>query len=149
MNMILFMGSAVDRYMAAAQGNDIDEMLASLAPDAELISPIVGSMVFRGHEDLRIVLTAIYSSLTGLRWHDTLSDGRTRVILGKARIGPLTLDDAMFLELADDGSIRRIKPHLRPWGAITLLALRLGPRIASSPKVVQRALHNGRSTPPS
>lgn len=147
--MILFMDSAVDRYMAASQANDIDGMLATFAPDAELISPIIGSMVFRGYDDLRVVLTAIYGSLTGLRWHDTLSDGRIRVVLGKARIGPLTIDDAMLLEVADDGSIRRIKPHLRPWGAITLLALRVGPRIALSPKVVQRGLHNGRSTPTS
>lgn len=142
-DMILCMDSAVDRYMAASQENDIDEMLATLAPDAELISPIVGSMVFRGHEDLRVVLRAIYGSLTGLRWHATLSDGRARVTLGTARIGPLTIEDAMLLKVGDDGSIRRIKPHLRPWGAITLFALKLGPRIARSPKVVQRALQNG------
>jgi hypothetical protein len=71
------------------------------------------------------------------------------VVLGKARIGPLTIDDAMLLEIADDGLIRRIKPHLRPWSAITLLALKLGPHILRAPKVVQRALRNGRSTPTS
>lgn len=143
------MDGAVDRCIVASQANDVDEMLAALLPDADLISPIFGSMVFRGHEDLRVVLTAIYGNLTDVRWYDTLGDGRVRVVLGKARIGPLTLEDATLLEITDEGLIRRIKPHLRPWAAITLLALRLGPLLIRSPKIAQRALRNGRSTPSS
>jgi hypothetical protein len=46
----------------------------------------------------------------------------------------------MVLELDDAGLIVRIRPHLRPWLAITLFALLLGPKIARHPGVLRRAL---------
>lgn len=79
-----------------------------------------------------------------MHWLDSVGEGDPRVAIGEARIGPLTLHDAMVLELAADGRIQRIKPHLRPWAAITLLALMLGPKIARHPGVVRRALQHGR-----
>ena len=66
-----------------------------------------------------------------------------RVVIGDGRIGPLTLGDAMVFELAEDGRIRRIRPHLRPWLALTLLALVLGPKLARHPGVLMRALRQG------
>ena len=46
------MGSsdAVARYEAASAAADIDALMTTLAPDAELISPLVASGVIRGHE---------------------------------------------------------------------------------------------------
>ena len=40
----------------------------------------------------------------------------------------------------EDGRIRRIGPHLRPWLALTLFALVLGPKVGRRPGVVWRAL---------
>jgi hypothetical protein len=91
---------AVARYRAASEANDIDATMAVLAPDAELVSPISGRLVFRGRDDLRVLLTA-------------------------------------------DGRIRRITPHLRPWAALTLLALRLAVKVARHPGLVRRALRRG------
>jgi hypothetical protein len=61
-------------------------------------------------------------------------------VIGECRIGPLKLGDAMTLELAADGRVRRIGPHLRPWLALTLFALMLGPKLARHPGVLVRAL---------
>jgi hypothetical protein len=61
------------------------------------------------------------------------------VVLGDASVGRLRLADAMVFELADDGRIRRISPHLRPWLALTLLALKLGPRLVRHPGLIRRA----------
>nr|MBA2629452.1 nuclear transport factor 2 family protein [Thermoleophilaceae bacterium] len=55
-------------------------------------------------------------------------------------VGPVKLGDAMVFELTEDGRIKRIRPHIRPWLALTLLALKLGPRIARHPGLVVRAL---------
>jgi hypothetical protein len=131
---------AIDRYLAASETNDIDALIETLTPDAEVISPISGRMVFRGKDDLRILLTAVYGSLKGLRWHREVADGDTHVVIGDASVGPLKVGDAMVFELADDGRINRISPHLRPWLALTLFALVLGPKVARHPRVVQRAL---------
>lgn len=62
------------------------------------------------------------------------------VVLGDATVGPFPLGDAMVFELAEDGRIRRIRPHLRPWLALTLLALKLGPKVGRHPGLIRRAL---------
>jgi glyoxylase-like metal-dependent hydrolase (beta-lactamase superfamily II) len=133
---------AVARYRAASEANDIDALMATLAPEAELVSPISGHMVFKGHDDVRVLLTAVHASIANLRWREEVGSGRLRVILGDATVGPLPLGDAMVLELAEDGRIRHIRPHLRPWPALTLLALRLGLRISRHPALVRRALQS-------
>lgn len=131
---------AVSRYRAASPRRDIDELVATLAPDAELVSPVSGRMVFRGRDDLRILLGAVYGTLRGLKWDRELGDERERVLIGECFVGPLKLTDAMVFELAADGQIQRIRPHLRPWLALTVFALMLGPKVAAHPGVVWRAL---------
>lgn len=87
----------------------------ALANRAELVSPLSGRMVFRGRDDLRVLLGAVYSTLRDLRWRQEVGDRDARVLIGDCRVGPLRMSDAMAFELAEDGRIRRIRPHLRPW----------------------------------
>jgi hypothetical protein len=131
---------AIDRYCAASETADIDALMATLAPEAEVVSPISGRMVFRGRADLRILLGAVYQVTKNLRWSRPVGNGDVRVVVGEMRVGPLRLTDAMVFDLGSDGLIRRIRPHLRPWLALTLFAALLGPRVARHPGVVQRAL---------
>ena len=134
------MDDAVARYRAASEAGDIAGASNALAPDAELISPLSGRLVFRGRDDLLTLLDAVYGTITALRWHDEVGDDSVRVVVGDARVGPLRLGDAMVLELAADGRIQRIRPYLRPWLALTLLAVMLGPKVARHPGLVRRAL---------
>jgi hypothetical protein len=131
---------AVARFLDATRANDVDEMVRSLAPDAELVSPLSGRMVFRGREDLSILLAAVYGGLSDLTWNGVIGEGSTRVAVSEARIARMTITDAMVLELDEDGLIRRLRPHLRPWLAITLFAALLGPKIVRHPGIVRRAL---------
>lgn len=130
---------AVARYRTASETNDIDGLIATLAPDAELVSPLSGRLVFRGREDLRILLGAVYGLMKDLRWREEVGEGPLWVVMGDGRVGPLRLADAMVCELDEHGRIRRIRPYLRPWLALTLLALMLGPKIARHPGVLLRA----------
>ena len=134
------MEDAVSRYRAASAACDIEAVMETLAPDVEIVSPISGRMVFRGHGDARILLSAVYESLNGLRWREEVGDGLRRVVLGDMRVGRVAMTDAMVFELAPDGRIRRISPHLRPWLALTLFAALAGPKVARHPGVVRRAL---------
>jgi hypothetical protein len=130
----------VTRYRAASEANDIEALVELLEPDAELISPLSGRMVFRGGDDLSVLLTAVYGSLRGWRWHEEVGGDRLRMVMGDGRIGPFKLGDAMLFELSSDGKIERIRPHLRPWLGLTAFALIVGPRLARHPGVILRAL---------
>jgi hypothetical protein len=132
---------AVATFLEATRTNDVDGIVSTLAPDAELLSPLFARTVFRGRDDLRVLLGAVYGALSNLVWREVIGEGTIRVAVSDARIAGVTITDAMVLELDDDGLIVRIRPHLRPWLAITLFALLLGPKIARHPGVLRRALH--------
>ncbi len=135
------MGSddAVARYERASAAADIDAVMRTLAPDAELISPLVANGRIRGHEDLRVLLEAVYTSLHDLRWVDRIDDDHRVVMVGEAKVGPFRIGDAAIIDLAEDGLIRRIRPHLRPWLATTFFALRVLPKVAMHPGLVRRS----------
>jgi len=135
---------AVDTYRKASEANDIEAMMAVIAPDAELVSPIAARGVFRGTADLRVLLGAVYGTVRDLCWVEEIGEGRSRVVIGECRIGPLRMSDAMAFDLGDDGRIRRIRPHLRPWLATSLFALLLIPQVGRHPGLVLRTLRNGR-----
>ncbi|HWX96911.1 MAG TPA: nuclear transport factor 2 family protein [Solirubrobacteraceae bacterium] len=137
------MDDAVIRYCAASKSGDIDALMATLAPDVELISPLSGRMIFRGHDDLRVLLGGVYGTLTDLDWDEPIGQGSARIAVSQGKVSGLRIDDAMMFELGQDGLIRRIRPHLRPWLGTTVFALKLGPKIARTPGVVWRALRAG------
>jgi hypothetical protein len=137
------MDDALPRYLAASEAVDIEGVMGTLADDVELVSPISGRMVFRGRDDVEFLLRAVYGSLRDLRWSPVIGDGEQRVAVARTRVGPVRMTDAMVFDLAADGRIRRIGPHLRPWLALTLFALILGPKVGRRPGVMWRALRAG------
>jgi hypothetical protein len=134
------MTDALAQYRAASEAGDIAGIMAACAPDVEVVSPISGKMVFRGRKDVEFLLTGVYGSLKGLRWTDPLGDGSRRVMVGEARLLGVRMTDAMVFDLDAEGRIRRIGPHLRPWLALTLFAMVLGPKVGLRPGVALRAL---------
>jgi SnoaL-like domain len=142
--MVLPVEDALARYRFASEKGDVDALTEALTDDVELVSPISGRMVFRGKDDVRVVLGAVYGSLRDLRWTDSVGEGERRVMVAETRVGPIRMTDAMVLDLAPDGRIRRMAPHLRPWLALTLLAALLGPKVGVHPGVMRRALGGGR-----
>jgi hypothetical protein len=131
---------AIAVYREASEANDLDRLIGSLTPDAEVVSPISGRMVFRGTKDLRVLLGAVYSTTRGMRWTEEVGEGDARVLIGQFKVGPLRMSDATAFDLAPDGRIRRIRPHLRPLLGTTLFALALGLKVGGHPGVVLRAL---------
>jgi ketosteroid isomerase-like protein len=136
------MDEPLQRYLSASEAGDVSGIGDAFTDDVEVVSPISGRMVFRGRDDAIFLLSAVYGSLRDLRWTQTLADGDCRVVLGHTRIGPVRMTDAMVFDLAPDGRIRRISPHLRPWLALTLFALVLGPQVARRPSMIRRALRS-------
>lgn len=134
--------SHVENYCRAATTNDVDGLMSTLAPGAELVSPLAGGTVFREPEDLRILFNAIYSSLTEMVWEEHYQDGNVHTVCGRARVLGRPLYDAMIIETDEEGRVRRIRPHLRPWSALTAFALAMGPHLARHPGTLRRAMRN-------
>jgi hypothetical protein len=130
----------VAAFCEATRTNHIEAIADLLAPDAELVSPLSGRMVFRGRQDLLLLLTAVYAGLRDVTWHEVIGAGTTRVAISEGRIAGVAITDALVFELDDAGLIRRLRPHLRPWAATTVFALLLGPKLARRPDVLRRAL---------
>jgi len=59
------MEDSVATYCAASVARDIDRLMTTLAPDCEVVSPLSGRMVFRGHDDVRTLLDGVYGTLSG------------------------------------------------------------------------------------
>jgi hypothetical protein len=131
---------AVSRYCAAVEARDMAGLAATLAPDVELPSPVVGRAVFKGREDVTALLTEVYGMLRDVRWERPVGDRTTQLAIAEARVGPMKIDDAMVFELDAEGRIKRVRPHLRPLLAMVLFFLMMGPRIARAPGVLLRAM---------
>ncbi len=127
-------------FRAAWEANDLDRFLDTLAPDAELVSPLLARGVVRGKQDLRLLFAAIFGSMSQLRWTEEIMDGDRGFMLAEARVGPFRIDNALMFELDPDGRIRRLRPHLRPWLASTWFALAFGAKVARHPGIVRRAV---------
>lgn len=115
-------------------------LAATLAPDVELPSPVIGRAVFKGREDVTALLSEVYGMLRAVRWQPPLGDRTTQLAVSEARVGPMKIDDAMVFELDAEGRIKRVRPHLRPLLATVLFFLMMGPRIARAPGVLLRAM---------
>jgi hypothetical protein len=103
-------------------------------------------MVFRGREDLRVLLRVVYGSLRDVSWQAPVRDRNRCVALGESRIGPAHRYDVTVFELADDGRIERIRPFVRPWLGLTVDALVVGPKMALHLGVVWRSLRTPRAS---
>lgn len=132
--------SSVSAFCAASEAYDVDGMVATLAPGAELVSPLSERLVFRGRDDLRVLLAVTYGSLHALNWTDELGDGAVRVAVSEGNIARIRFTDAMVFELDGDGQIRRLRPHLRPLPAVIMFAAVLGLKLIRHFGVVRRAL---------
>lgn len=137
------MTDSVRLYRSASESNDMAGVVDCLDDEVELFSPLSGRMVFRGKDDIGVLLGAVYGSISDLEWRWEVSDPNTRVLYGETRIGPLKMTDAMVLELTEQGKIRVIRPHLRPWLAVTVLGAVLGAKLGRYPGIMWRAWRAG------
>jgi hypothetical protein len=67
---------AIATYREGTEANDPDRFMSAFAPDAELPSPLAGRAVFKGVDDLRVLLGVVYSTIGDLRWTEGVGAGR-------------------------------------------------------------------------
>lgn len=108
---------AVRRFLAAVAAGDADAVVATMTLDAQMITPLSGRAVIRGHSDLRIVFGALLPALSkNLRWQSRFGPNEAGVTIAIAdtRLAGVHVQDAMLIEQGADGRICRVTPHVRP-----------------------------------
>lgn len=133
------MSDFLEMFRKATLDGDGESISDALDADAVLISPISARLAFRGRRDLSTLLLAAYAALSDLHWTREIGGGNERVLLAEAAIGRWKLTEALVIELSADGRIRKLTPHVRPWLALSVLAVRLLPTLLRHPGLFTRA----------
>lgn len=134
------MSDDVSAFLRATERADVPAIMATLAPGAQLASPLVHGATFTGEKDLEILLSAVYGTLRNLTWEEAFEDGGVHTVLGTCTVWGRPIHDAMILRTNEGGRITHIQPHLRPWSGLTVFALAVGPKLARNPQLMRRAM---------
>jgi SnoaL-like domain len=124
---------------AAGEAGDVDAFLATLADDVMLRSPITDRIEFRGREEMRELMEAVFATLQDIRYYEELGDDRSRALFYRARIGKQQLEEATLVRLDEAGKIKEFTIWFRPMPGLTRLTAGLAPRLAR-----RRSRRNGR-----
>jgi hypothetical protein len=119
------------RYRRAMEAHDVDGVIATLAPDVVLHSPITDRAAFHGHDEMRELLRAIFATINDIGYVAEVGDARTRALFVRATINGQSSAEAIRIELNDQAQISEITAFVRPLPGLTALAAALGPRVVA------------------
>jgi hypothetical protein len=87
------------RYREAVEAGDVESLVATLAADVVLHSPITLRTEFRGHDDLRALMRAVFSSIEDISYFEDVGDATTRALFYRARVGRQEVEEATLVRL--------------------------------------------------
>jgi SnoaL-like domain len=122
--------STTVRMRAAAEAHDVEGVLETTAADVMLRSPITDRLVFRGREEVREVLRAVFATLKEMHYFADVGDQRTRALFYTAMVGSQPIEEAMRVELNQDGKIQEFTIFYRPLPGLATFAAAMAPRVA-------------------
>jgi hypothetical protein len=135
------------RYRAAVEAGDLEAYLETLAPDVVLRSPITLRTDFRGHDEIRILMRAVFASIEDIRYHADVGDAATRALFYTAHVGRQHVEEASLVRLGDDALVHEITLWFRPLPGLTAVMGALGPRLARERGRTRAALVAGLVAP--
>jgi hypothetical protein len=121
----------MEQLVEAMKRKDAAAVVSFLAEDAVLRSPISRRIVFRGRDQIREVLEVVYGLLDTSDVDTVVGEGDVRVLLLRASIGRLPIDEAMALRFDDRGRVTEMKLYVRAMPQLVTFAAVLGPPLAA------------------
>jgi hypothetical protein len=115
----------------AAQDHDVEAVIACLADDIVVRSPITQRIRFEGIDQASDLFRRVFDVISDIRFYETVGEGhQTQVIFWKGRVGSRYLEEANLLRLNDDGRIREMTVFMRPAPGLLALAAELASSLA-------------------
>ena len=123
--------SAHDAFRAAVEAGDHDGMVAVLAPDAMLNSP-VSFKPFEGREAVSRLFAILLETFEDFRYTDEFeADGKAALVFA-ARIGDRELQGLDLFRFDAEGQVAELTVMIRPLSAVIALAEAVGPKLAAA-----------------
>jgi hypothetical protein len=124
--------ATTERFRKAGEAGDVEGLLATLAPDIVLHSPITDSAAFHGIDEMRQLMTAVFETIADIEYSDDVGDDHVRYITSTGRIGRQPIEETMRIRLDDQARINDITIFVRPLPGLTAMLAGLGPKLARS-----------------
>jgi len=105
---------SVSAFRDAAERQDLEALLATLAPDVVIRSPVSARLKFQGIEDARELFGMVFGELGEFTYTDEFADAGTGILVYRGRVACEEIEETQVLRLADDGRIREISFFIRP-----------------------------------
>ena len=116
----------------AAEGHDVEGVIACFAPDIIIRSPITQRIRFSGIEQASDLFRRVFDLVSEIRFYETVGEGSTtQVIFWRGRVGRHYLEEANLLHLDGHGQIREMTVFMRPVPGVLALAARLASSLAT------------------
>jgi hypothetical protein len=128
------------RFREAAEAGDVEALLSTLAPDVVLRSPISDAVAFRGREEIRELMHAVFATIEDIRYFADVGDARTRALFDRATVGGQALEQAVRVQLDERQQISELTIFFRPLPGLAGLTAGLAPRVAARKHGRARAL---------
>jgi len=123
------MSTAASEFRAAIERGDVDAMLATLADDVVLHSP-VSFKPFEGKAAVSELLRIIVSVFEDFRYTDGLPGDDVHGLIFRARVGEREVEGLDLIRPGPDGRIADFTVMVRPLTAVVALAEAVGPQLA-------------------
>jgi SnoaL-like domain len=118
------------RFREAAQAGDVEGLLATVAEDVVLHSPITDRVVIRGRAELRELMQEVFATIQNIHYFADVGDARTRALFDRAQVGEQALEQAVRVSLNEHHQIEEITIFFRPLPGLVSLTAGLAPRLA-------------------
>jgi hypothetical protein len=117
------------RFRAAMERNDHAAVVALMAPDIVLNSPIIRTQ-FQGRDAIGNLMAAVLASFEDLRYTAEMGDGELQMLAFRSRVRGREIDTVDLMRIGADGLVTEITVHIRPIVGLASVAAALGPRVA-------------------
>jgi hypothetical protein len=125
------MSTAASDFRGAIERRDLDEMVATLADDVVLHSP-VSFKPFEGREAVAQLFEILLRTFEDFRYTDDLPGEEVHAMIFRARIGDREVEGLDLIRPGPDGRIADFTVMVRPLTGVVALAEAVGPQLAAA-----------------
>jgi ketosteroid isomerase-like protein len=119
------------RLEAAAAAGDAAGVVACLAPDVVIRSPITARIRFEGLDQAAELFPRVFAVVSEVTFYETVGSGSTRAVFWRGRVRGRLLEEANLLRMDDEGRITEMTVFLRPLAGLLTFAADLAPSLAA------------------